>query len=723
MKEIFLCNKCGFTSVFGDATHKCDIRKPKRSFYSNRKTICRSCVYLSGRSCTYLNSPDRKQDTKFSSKQPEAYCEKSFWGKVIDLCPSCNHTTINLEGVEKCEKCDHQFFETKETIKRSRTFDGNLTEKEINFEKTINNRIISPTPNSPFKGSGDFKWISTQKLVSDTIKLIPMIPKDIDCIIGVARGGLTPASILAAYLNLPMFIFRQSIDDIVPAGHGWRLPVSQANSEFKHALLIDDNAQTGNSNKAARASKELKEKFPKTTYATVYVNKNSRHYPDIWVERVTWPVILEWNVFNSIHTGRLAVDFDGILCEDCERGQDDDGPKYLDFIENAKPKYLPRRVPISLIVTARIEKYREPTMKWLEKHGIKVNKLVMHPAKTLKERRKDDIAAYKARHFSDFCKNNKPYPSINMFFESCPRQAQKIHQLTNEVVICPATESVFVANNNNIKSRVTGQRIRTIDPKTDFADDIKNSTKRKAIVTVLGGDAHKQIFDLTGPRIEEYAKKCDADLIVLEEDKFKEWPMGNKFRISPVLQQYERTLYLDVDVIIKQDAEDIFKDEKIPSDKFAAFNEIHESVRKNQIKKFSDEYYTFCRSQPILQDTEFDKFFNGGVMLIPKEMASVYKCPDDPFPAYWYVDQFLIKYNLDKVKEEAFELDRIWNHCYMSKHFWSVAKLAKANFIHLNGCNPHGYRLKLTKKILGGDYSAENLPKGRKGNLPLWAHG
>ena len=61
-----------------------------------------------------------------------------------------------------------------------------------------------------------------------------------------------------------------------------------------------------------------------------------------------------------------------------------------------------RRGPIPLIVMARLEKYREPTMAWLTRWGIEVQRLVMGPWKTIQERRRGDVVAFKAEHYERF---------------------------------------------------------------------------------------------------------------------------------------------------------------------------------------------------------------------------------------------------------------------------------------------------------------------------------
>jgi hypothetical protein len=230
--------------------------------------------------------------------------------------------------------------------------------------------------------------------------------------------------------------------DIVDTGNGWRLGGSKHIDPKKGKILVvDDTVMTGN---PLRAIKPLIDsQVGHAIYAAVYVNPRATQKPDIWAVDLPWPHILEWNVFNSILSPSAAMDFDGILCHDCPHGSDDDGPKYLEFIQNARPLYVPRRCQVPLIVTARIERYRPETEDWLRRHGIAWHRLVMHPAKTLKERQRDNIAAYKAKHYAAWAAKHKAAPGPIIFFESEDRQAREIARHAKLMVVCPHTAGVY----------------------------------------------------------------------------------------------------------------------------------------------------------------------------------------------------------------------------------------------------------------------------------------
>lgn len=316
----------------------------------------------------------------------------------------------------------------------------------LNSLISIPRKSKSPSGGSPFRMAGaPVRFVKAAQLQSDILSLIGQIPSDITAIAGVARSGLSVATMIAMYLHLPLITIRQSRHDIIETGNGWRLGGNRhVDRKAGRILVVDDTVMTGNSIRAIRPL--VQEQLGDHLFAAVYVNPAAHVKPDIWAVDLPWPHILEWNVFNSVLSPSSALDFDGILCQDCPPGSDDDGPRYLEFIRNAKPLYVPRRTPVPLIVTARIEKYRAETVAWMERHGIKCRNLVMHPASSLHERNRDDIPAYKAHHFREWAL--KPWSSIKplIFFESDDWQARRIGQLASgkdRVVICPATAGVY----------------------------------------------------------------------------------------------------------------------------------------------------------------------------------------------------------------------------------------------------------------------------------------
>ena len=283
------------------------------------------------------------------------------------------------------------------------------------------------------------RFVTSRQLVTDTLRLVPMLP-DVSCVVGVSRSGLLPASLLAMHLHLPLYALDQS-GTVQECGQGWRL--GQRNyRERGPALVVDDTVGSGTS--LRKTLPIARRHFSDVVYATVYCNPASEVKPDVWAADLWLPHILEWNLWNSIVTTASAFDLDGILCPDFACEDDDDGPRYLRAMDAARPLYFARREPIT-IVTARLEKYREQTMRWLERWGMRAGALWMGPWRSPAERTFEAVAEWKAGVVKDWAATaaERKSPGAPMYFESEPALARAIAERSGVLTVCPATGEVL----------------------------------------------------------------------------------------------------------------------------------------------------------------------------------------------------------------------------------------------------------------------------------------
>ncbi|MBX3444250.1 MAG: phosphoribosyltransferase [Planctomyces sp.] len=286
------------------------------------------------------------------------------------------------------------------------------------------------------------RFVRTDELALDTLALIPRLPPDITRVVGVARSGLIPASILAAHLHLPLATLDQQTGAIVDCGHGWRLRGAERRSG--RTLIVDDTVHSG----AGLANvRKITEPLGDRLFAAVYVRPQASPKPDVWSVDLIGPHYLEWNLFSSPVTPHCAFDFDGILCHDVPPDHDDDGGLYLDTIVNTPPLYLPRRTPVH-IVTARLEKYRQHTLDWCAKWGVPVASLTMGTWATAQERwaTPDVVPAFKAAAFDRLAREGAIFGGPPTFVESCPDQARRIAELSGRWTLCPETAELHRPN-------------------------------------------------------------------------------------------------------------------------------------------------------------------------------------------------------------------------------------------------------------------------------------
>lgn len=298
--------------------------------------------------------------------------------------------------------------------------------------QAMTNKLKMATEKCPIGKWPEPRWITNADRAAATSRLTGMVPSTVTAVAGVSRSGISSALQIAELLHIHPFSISTECE-LTELSHGFRFKGARADDG--DLLIVDDTVASGTSMKKLKANSKQITGRTKILYAVTFASVDARHLVDFYAEDLDLPHYLEWNFFNSVHSPNTALDFDGILCRDCRTEEDDDGHAYEIFLATAEPKYLPRRVPVPLIVTARLEKYRPQTEAWLSRWGIRWDKLVMGPWASLEERRANYSSQFKGQAFAD--------STCSIFVESDPRQALAIFKHAQKTVICPTTSEVF----------------------------------------------------------------------------------------------------------------------------------------------------------------------------------------------------------------------------------------------------------------------------------------
>lgn len=157
-----------------------------------------------------------------------------------------------------------------------------------------------------------------------------------------------------------------------------------------------------------------------------------------------------------------------------------------------------------------------------------------------------------------------------------------------------------------------------------------------AIVLMAIGDKYLRLFDATKDQFARYAEKCNAELIVCKaapDPTFKRNILCQKMLLPALYAQYEWIAFLDLDILISENAPSIF-DKAEESKAFAAVADLRGS------KKFENVVKHYWHAPNILDETHASYFFdrgfpahdnhhlsiNGGVWLCqPKKIAEKFK--------------------------------------------------------------------------------------------------
>ena len=247
-----------------------------------------------------------------------------------------------------------------------------------------------------------------------------------DGVAALPRSGLMVGSILAESLRLPI-----TTPDLMRKGkmlHGGGDPLS-----LRRLLLVDDSVSSGTQMREAVASLHALPGERTITTAALLPHEDSTHLVDEHYRVIRHPRLFEWDIVHTKKVRSIAFDMDGVLCEDVDDFESIGEDRYVDLIENCRPFLLPR-YEIDHIVTNRLEKYREPTERWLLRHGISYRHLVMWDLPDAGHRR-GRFAQNKARQIL------KVRPRL--FVESSFWQARKIWAVTGVPTLCTDTMTLL----------------------------------------------------------------------------------------------------------------------------------------------------------------------------------------------------------------------------------------------------------------------------------------
>jgi len=285
-----------------------------------------------------------------------------------------------------------------------------------------------------------YNFVSWSTFYKDIAAWERQLP-EFDAVCGVPRSGLPVAAHIGLRRNIRIVDLRSLLENpktcISEASIRNYNPIVHYQKPYGKRLLIVDDCTGVNSDTLNGLRHQLADvKELEISYAAVY-RAASTSKVDFYFRQVSKPRIFEWNWFRHWGLKNACLDMDGVLCEDwTSHPEQENDELFQGHIETVPPLYVPD-VPFKAIVTSRLECYREKTEQWLEKHNVKYQTLVMHPAKTPQERR---AAGDHAKRKADFYLKSLDSP---LFIESDVRQAREIRSISNKPVLCIDTMEMF----------------------------------------------------------------------------------------------------------------------------------------------------------------------------------------------------------------------------------------------------------------------------------------
>lgn len=195
-----------------------------------------------------------------------------------------------------------------------------------------------------------------------------------------------------------------------------------------------------------------------------------------------------------------------------------------------------------------------------------------------------------------------------------------------------------------------------------------------AVVTLCIGEEWKQMAQLTHPTIQAYAGKVEADFIVINAPLLGGDPGYEKFQLANMLDHYDRVLFLDTDIIVRDFCPDLF--ELVPERDIGAFIESNYMFWSDEV----DQRAAIQGMQKELGNIGWSKdYANTGVLVVSKRHQPIFD------PAHGQVvhlhEQTQLNYNIKKLGYYIHDVGIRYN----KMDFINPSEWRDAYIIHLAG--------------------------------------
>jgi hypothetical protein len=223
------------------------------------------------------------------------------------------------------------------------------------------------------------------------------------------------------------------------------------------------------------------------------------------------------------------------------------------------------------------------------------------------------------------------------------------------------------------------------------------SRRERCVVTVVCGDRAEQLAQHTLTRMRDYASQFKADLIVIRDDWFPEYPLANKFRLCN-LTGAKQYLYFDIDVWLRRDAPNLF--------------ELGDDVWMHRDRPFlGSADWLATESARIAREQSVPEIqsgcYNTGVVLF--DNPAIWAPPPKPFSTSHTTEQTWVEYRCSLLGIPIHNLDVTLNTQAWFSDFRD--RMAAAKIVHLANMD-HTSRLAMFRMLADEDARQQLLTKG-----------
>jgi lipopolysaccharide biosynthesis glycosyltransferase len=224
-------------------------------------------------------------------------------------------------------------------------------------------------------------------------------------------------------------------------------------------------------------------------------------------------------------------------------------------------------------------------------------------------------------------------------------------------------------------------------------------SSKNLLCTIVTGDEAKDIAQYSVPAMEAYAARCGADFQVLGESEYTQrykQAFYEKLQVGRLLEQYDRVLYVDADIIILPDAQNVFD--------VCPRSHLGVTVVGDRLGSIANEHNAL--KQIFGFEIAKDSYWNAGVILASREHRGLFDIAHDTVKKWTdALEQRAVKALHDQslfnfiCQRDGLKLHDLGSRYNRTRAFGAFHARFKADFIHYAGLA--GHRTRLMRKDAG----------------------
>lgn len=223
---------------------------------------------------------------------------------------------------------------------------------------------------------------------------------------------------------------------------------------------------------------------------------------------------------------------------------------------------------------------------------------------------------------------------------------------------------------NRVNDKIGSGNVSIEEALTLWRHRRPQTSRTRCVVTIATGKTFADLLSITGPLLQSYADKCEADFIVLNNITEPWWGF-EKFRTRHFIGQYDEVLFLDADCLVHPDCESLFGRSK----SVAIHDDFGYLYRTEWISQERDRIGKALNIEMLDPPT----CFNTGVVYTRSDAAAVWADPPRTLPITQTAEQVYAEQAVLKMDYEL--LDSRYNWQFYFPGFWQ--KLGDAKIAHL----------------------------------------